>query len=418
MKTLIRFILIFTIFEAYIACSQVNFAVDESLCADTANCVTSKGMLRFEDSYFVGGGKIDILIVNDNSASMSTEQKKLAEKFNLFIEKLEDRFVDYRIAITTTDISNKVDFGSNNNAPRDINKNGALQDGNLLVFPNGQSFLEPVSWDLKGAARQTEIAKQVSAFKTTLVSPQTLQCEQFIANWVTNHNNSLATTNSTEYGQEYYKNCPSGDERGIYAAQLVLEKNSSAFIRPDAHLVMIFLSDENIRSDGISTQGGASFDFVDLSDGLVEKFNAKFQNTGKNFKAHSLVVKDDSCLAQQNNQVLGTPPVNATKGFVRGSIGHEYLLLSQKTGGVSGDICASDYTSQISDMEVQTKNLPIVLKCSQAKDVAVQLLDATGTVIKDLEFEIQGSELKIKDTFTAGTEISIVQFCDPSLINK
>ncbi len=47
--------------------------------------------------------KVDILFVVDNSPSMKTEQAKMADRFENFIENLSD--VDWQIGITTTDVS-------------------------------------------------------------------------------------------------------------------------------------------------------------------------------------------------------------------------------------------------------------------------------------------------------------------------
>ncbi len=50
------------------------------------------------------GGLADILFVVDNSGSMSDSQQKLADSFETFINWLVGGQVDYRIAITTTDM--------------------------------------------------------------------------------------------------------------------------------------------------------------------------------------------------------------------------------------------------------------------------------------------------------------------------
>jgi hypothetical protein len=48
--------------------------------------------------------KVDVLVVIDNSGSMGEEQANLAANFGPFIETLEERGADYRIAVTTTDL--------------------------------------------------------------------------------------------------------------------------------------------------------------------------------------------------------------------------------------------------------------------------------------------------------------------------
>ena len=60
------------------------------------------------DDYEQGGaagGKADILFVVDNSGSMGEEQTKLGNSFSTFINWLTGGLVDYRVAITTTDMA-------------------------------------------------------------------------------------------------------------------------------------------------------------------------------------------------------------------------------------------------------------------------------------------------------------------------
>ena len=50
--------------------------------------------------------RVDVLVVVDNSGSMAEEQAKLAANFGPFIDGLIAADVDYRIAVTTTDLGN------------------------------------------------------------------------------------------------------------------------------------------------------------------------------------------------------------------------------------------------------------------------------------------------------------------------
>ena len=55
---------------------------------------------RFEQDQ--NANKVDILIVNDNSASMDAEQKKMGTRFGSFVSAFNG--IDYQIAMTTTDL--------------------------------------------------------------------------------------------------------------------------------------------------------------------------------------------------------------------------------------------------------------------------------------------------------------------------
>ncbi|HVK61019.1 MAG TPA: hypothetical protein VM432_05695, partial [Bdellovibrionales bacterium] len=50
-------------------------------------------------------GKVDILIINDNSSSMDEEQRKMSERFGSFVSALKD--LDYQIAMTLSDVDLK-----------------------------------------------------------------------------------------------------------------------------------------------------------------------------------------------------------------------------------------------------------------------------------------------------------------------
>lgn len=80
--------------------------------------------VRKTDSLSVkGSGRTDILFVIDNSTSMRNEQKKISQRFNKFIDKIDG--LDWNIAITTTD-------------PRGTKE---WSDGRLVPFANGEYYL-------------------------------------------------------------------------------------------------------------------------------------------------------------------------------------------------------------------------------------------------------------------------------------
>lgn len=60
------------------------------------------------DLYRYGTGKLDILVVVDNSGSMAGPQEALAEGVRTFLPAIfgEDHQLDYRLAVTTTDMAN------------------------------------------------------------------------------------------------------------------------------------------------------------------------------------------------------------------------------------------------------------------------------------------------------------------------
>jgi hypothetical protein len=319
---------------------------DSSNPGISANCATdTPGYCPQNYTEPVTGPKVDILFVDDNSASMSFEQKALANRFSGFINNLDSQHVDYRIAITTTDISNS------DNPPSVANGQGALQDGKLIGFGVG-NYLTP------------SVSDRIARFNNTIVRPETLACEQWIAN---NYNNPNYTT-------EYKHNCPSGDERGVYAANLAL-KNNSGFLRSDAYLAVIFVSDEDERSgfycggpnNPNCTSTGYPLEELDQPASLASTFSAIGKS--KVAEVHSVVVTDSTCLNEQNTQTAG----------MRGSMGSVYLTFAQAGWGEAVSICLNNYATGLQTIANKiAANKGYALKCSNPINLQVTAEPATA----------------------------------------
>ncbi len=385
---------------SYTACSGVRFSKQVDLTqyagAYGAACQQQGDTKVYcEGTEFVSGGKVDILIVDDNSASMSYEQARLASRFNNFISLLDGKSMDYRIAVTTTDVS------SSGNPARAANQNGALQDGQLITFPNGSKYATQKDGDL---------TQRASWFNSVINRQETLNCENFILNWV-NNGNSL---DSLDYSTQYIANCPSTDERGIYSANLVLKNNPNSFLRPEADLAIIFLTDEDVRSQlYYFNQPGYGLDDSDKASSLIT--NIKTVYPGKSFGVHAMIVKSAACLSQQNAQ---------TQGLVSASYGYEYnnaVQLAQAAmdavGGtsaaakmVAGDICSNDYTTQLKqifdNISGQIKD-SIELGCENPTDLVVTLSTSDSTITHSMI----GKTLKFNKKLPVGTSVSYRYSC-------
>jgi hypothetical protein len=308
---------VFVISSLMGACSRVKFSKDQQ--AQPKGCVANQDQgCDFDYEIFVGGGMVDILFVDDNSGSMSFEQRKMGERFPNLLKQLDDRLLDYRIGITTTDIS------SADNPARAVNQNGALQDGKLIEFKAGLRYLEP------------NIAEKNTLFLDTIKRPETIACDQFLQN-------ALATNvdrNSTQYLKDYYEKCPSGDERAIAAAFKVVNNTQDDFIRKEAHLAVVIISDENNRSFGID-DGKSKYALApaDQPQNLIDLVKQKYGDL-KSLAVHSVVVptNDSECLGIQNNQI---------GNLIKGNYGTSYEHLSDLTSGVKGCVCDIDYGAQM-----------------------------------------------------------------------
>ncbi|MBI2520079.1 MAG: VWA domain-containing protein [Bdellovibrio sp.] len=129
-------------------------------------------------------GKVDILWVVDNSGSMGNEQDALARNFDAFINGFLTKGIDFRMAITTTDASR------------------AARDGRL------------VGRILTSADALADEAAFKNDFKTFI---------------------KVGTGGS-------------GIEQGLHSSLTFLAINGNTFLRSDANLVIVYISDEEDQS--------------------------------------------------------------------------------------------------------------------------------------------------------------------------
>ncbi|MBK7960472.1 MAG: hypothetical protein IPK04_04175 [Bdellovibrionales bacterium] len=369
---------------SYIGCAEVKFSANSSCDGlSGGKCVVGPdGMLSISDVVIVSGGKVDILIVDDNSASMSFEQNALADRFSNFVNLLESKSIDYRLGITTTDIS------SATNPPRSVNQNGALQDGKLIGLDGGFKFVTPQTGD---SAFRNKI------FNAAIRRNETLECEKFILSWVDAGN----STTTAEYSTAYAEHCPSQDERGLYAANLVLKNNVDSFIRPEADLAIIVLSDEDVRSQlyWYKTPGYDLEEF-DTAQGFVNSVKSVYPD--KKFAVHAFLTKTEVCLSTQNAQ---------TRGVVGASYGIEYYKVTQLTGGVAGSICSNNFTSQLSEIFNNiTANIvdKIGLHCANPIDLIV---DSGGN-----NYTVVGNQIQFAQKLPVGASVRFSYKC-PAKVN-
>jgi hypothetical protein len=372
------------VYSYFVGCSPVEFSKREDpscgngglVCAksvpvcpkkcDGPNCV-----LACEVERRVGDALVDILFVNDNSGSMSFEQAKMAAKFPTFLQSLGN--MNYRIGMVTTDISSSYSSTplSVQNGPKAANGYGALQDGKLVQFSGGIPFLTP----------QTP-SKEI-LFSNTIRRQETISCEQ----------SGFASAS-----------CPSNDERGIFAANLVLEQTGGAFLRPMAHLAVVILSDEDER--GISDSRAVSPLNPANDQGLINLYplesrdrvdtfisNAKNLYPDKTVAVHSMIVRPKeyaqnaaqvaesaSCLTQQTGQ--------GGNSWTRGIPGYSYAELSSRTGGTIGSICDADFGPALSNIastiQDQVQSLPFSCDPIARVDGTKFSLFVNGTLRNDL----------------------------------
>ena len=209
--------------------------------------------------------QLDIVWIIDDSGSMSDEQAALGTNFSAFIDDFITKNVNFKMAITTTDTSS------------------ATKKGHMVVGSDTK---------LTSAAAQANATQ----FKTDF-------------------------TNLVKVGTR-----GSGNEKGLEASEGFMEKFSSSFIRPDAYLAVVIISDEEDQSSKTVKQ---YTDFL------------------KSFKSSAGLVKVYSVVDVNNTNCCST-------GITTGS--ERYKQASNNTSGVIADI-RDDFYNVLSDMGSSIINL-------------------------------------------------------------
>lgn len=337
-------------------CEQYNSEFGSSGCV-----VRPDGFNQF--NYTVTTGKVDIVIVDDNSGSMYTEQVEIADRFPGFLDSISR--LDYRLAIITTDVTT----------------NGG---GGFLSFPNSEKFLYNTSRSMD--ARHSD---NITQFQNTIKRPETLACDS-----------------------SGYTNCPSGDERGIYALNQAIERaDQRSFFRPGGHLAVVVLSDEDERSNG-GQFPGYPMETLDQPVSFAAR-SKQFLGISKSVSVHSIIIApgDTQCFNTQNSQ----PGV---KGFY----GYNYAALSLPDNnlksqsnlmdGVIGSICSSNYTAELGNIAAKLNDTVkvIQLPCRPHEDKVDVAFDPVPA--QQIYYSIDAdNRLNLNPAAPAGTKVSLSYKC-------
>ena len=239
--------------------------VDDTIPEGSGNDDPPAGSISVEDQFIQKGietQKVDILWVVDNSGSMQNEQVALAYNFEIFIRDFITKDVDFKMGITTTDP--RPDFSG--------------------------KMINPVGSLTSIAAKNDEA--------------------QFI----------LDFENHIQVGiNGFYR------EMGMFTADSFFTKNGQTFLRDDAYLIIVMISDEEDQSGSTASN-------------YVSKFKALKQNAGM-VKIYSIVNTNEAGYS-----------VPETK------VGKRYIEASNLTAGVVGDI-QDDFHTILDNMGGKIINL-------------------------------------------------------------
>lgn len=267
----------------------------------------------FQQSSAFQPRKIDILWVIDNSGSMDSSQQNLITNFNSFIQKFQTLNYDFHMAVTSTD------------AYLD-----ALDNGGTYKNAYCPAFNKKCSVLRDGPARDITAALH-SGFSVL---------DRTVSNLT-----SVFNLNAKQGIQGY------GDERAFLSMKTVLQNSAnSAFLRPDAFLAIIIVSDEDdfshsSMSPALETLPGDNYltdsrthkvaDYVSFLDTLT-----KSSSSARNYSVNTISILDDACKTLLNGSYSGR------------RIGKRYMQIADATGGAKTSLCDDFGTSLqlISDM--------------------------------------------------------------------
>ena len=282
--------------------------------------------------------KLDILFVMDNSRSMTEEQEIIANQFNDLFDEIAD--MNYQIAIITTDVDSSM-------------------KGQFLPFASRETFLS------NRRKKSTTHQANKTLFQNIIR---------------TGHNGSL-------------------NEQGIAALNKRLdeEKNSpSDFFREHSLLMVIIVSDEDEKNDGIN------LDYINLPEIFFKKVNELKFSKYSSVIVHSIIWKPED---SQSTCPSGLKP---GKTYARAS--NPEMPVIEKYGNILkghiGSVCSADYNKQLgSVIEHTIKNYPVTLPCFPHEDMSVEMKG------KKIGFIVKGRKVFLKNPVSKGKEVQFSFYC-------
>ena len=184
-------------------------------------------------------------------------------------------------------------------------------------------------------------------------------------------------------------NCPSADERPLEAIAMAIDKrnsDNSGFFRPGADLAVVILSDEDERSSGGS---GA----MQPSEVITRYKIATGGQTS--IAAFGIIIEpgDSTCYSAQSSN--------------GGSYGRAASLFASLTGGVTGSICDTDYSSSLTSIgnKVREQVRTITLRAMPNPDT-IQL--RIRPFDPNLTWVVEGQTIRFNTPPKAGTRIDVM----------
>ena len=262
--------------------------------------------------------KVDLLFVVDNSGSMQDKQASLSQQGPAFINEALKAKADFHIGVTTTE-NDQTD------------KPDSYASYGDTIYPGGLWGRPPII-----DATDANAASDFSA------------------------NIKVGTC------------CSDSRESGLESAWRVLSapadvtappQGSKSFLRDDARLVMVAVSDEEDQS-----HGSTAF-YTDFFQNVKGKFNAGLVSF---------------------NAIVGDPSTGCDNGSISAQAGNRYASVATSTGGKWYSICSADWSQLAKDLALgafQGRKQFALSRTADPATVKVLLNGASQTVNADYVFD-------------------------------
>ncbi len=257
------------------------------------------------DSYLqIPSSKVDVLWVVDDSGSMAPRQENLAKNFQSFIDLFTKGSIDFRIGVTTTDI---------------FKTPGSLRGSPKVITPTTPSVLSAFAANIKVG---TDGSPYEAGMQAAL-----LVLDKYNAD----NAPKLATLETCKQA------C--NKQTDVTACQKTCDtKTPIDFLRPDAYLYIIFVSDEE-----------------DESEKDVRYYWRAFE-TAKGVGNDGTVTT--AAIKGEDKNTCGANP------------GTRYQALSDLTGGEVGSICDASFANTLKKLATSAVGLKRKFALSKAPNVA------------------------------------------------
>lgn len=329
------------------------YSIPTPLEVTVANAPETTRRVTLAKDVQVTDNKVDIVLIVDDSSSMLSDNRKLAERLQGFVNNLTAASVDWRMCSTVT-------------RSQDVSNNGVYYWG---ASRNWVDYVGSPKWILKAGA-----ADPYAIFTKTI--------DAIGAGWA-----------------------GTDDERGIKAALWHAEYAPyNNCYRSDASLSVIMISDEDVRSVGGDQAqvyyGGElkQLEADDLPQSYVSKVKQKF-GMDKRFTVNSIIVKpgDTVCMAAQDS------------GGSKSHYGYYYDELARLTNGFSSSICESDYSQNLNYFRdrIVSSLASIPLECAPVGSIDVTVTPA----VAGMSTRIENNALIFAPAVPAGHHIDIGYNC-------